>query len=113
VWAERPLAAFVNEHDVVVSNAWNLWITRVGHTLRVILGLSSKTGAATVVGKARPVHRSSWNRWRADDRRGGGASLIDEIVREGARHRVQVTRGPGSRAAGLVMASKLLEAARC
>ena len=58
-------------------------------------------------------------------------SLIDEIVREGARrmlhlrttnpiestfatvgHRTKVTKGPGSRAAGLAMAFKLIEAAQ-
>lgn len=48
-----------------------------------------------------------------------GASLIDEIVREGARrmlaavrHRTKVTKGPGSKAAGLAMAFKLIEAAQ-
>ena len=51
---------------------------------------------------------------------GRPGSLIDEIVREGARrmlaatvrHRTKVTKGPGSRAAGLAMAFKLIESAQ-
>jgi transposase-like protein len=50
----------------------------------VILRLSSKTGAATLVGKARPVLTVVPGTDGTDDPR-GGASLIDEIVREGAR----------------------------
>jgi transposase-like protein len=56
----------------------------VGRTLPVILRLSSKTGAATLVGKARPVLTVVPGTDGPDDAR-GGASLIDEIVREGAR----------------------------
>jgi hypothetical protein len=50
----------------------------------VILRLSSKTGAATLVGKARPVLTVVPGTDGTDDPH-GGASLIDEIVREGAR----------------------------
>jgi putative transposase len=58
-----------------------------GRTLPVILRLSSKTGAATLVGKVRPVLTIVPGAADADDpRRLDGASLlIDEIVREGAR----------------------------
>ena len=58
-----------------------------GRTLPVILRLSSKTGAATLVGKVRPVLTVVPGAADADDarRRNGGSSLIDEIVREGAR----------------------------
>jgi hypothetical protein len=57
-----------------------------GRTLPVILRLSSKTGAATLVGRVRPVLTVVPGVADADDlRRGGSSSLIDEIVREGAR----------------------------
>jgi hypothetical protein len=38
----------------------------------------------------------------------GSSSLIDEIV----RNRSKITKGPGSRAAGIAMAYKLIEAAQ-
>jgi hypothetical protein len=58
-----------------------------GRTLPVILRLSSKTGAATLVGKVRPVLTIVPGAVDADDLRRleGASSLIDEIVREGAR----------------------------
>jgi transposase-like protein len=58
----------------------------VGRTLPVILRLSSKTGAATLVGKVRPVLTVVPGAADADHpRRADGPSLIDELVREGAR----------------------------
>ena len=52
----------------------------------MILRLSSKTGAGTLVGKVRPVLTVVPGAADADDpRRPDGAVLIDEIVREGAR----------------------------
>ena len=58
-----------------------------GRTLPMILRLSSKTGAPTPVGRVRPVLTVVPGAADADDpgRRGGSSSLIDEIVREGAR----------------------------
>ena len=58
-----------------------------GRTLPVILRLSSKTGAATLVGKVRPVLTVVPGTDDAEDPRGseGPASLIDTIVRDGAR----------------------------
>ena len=52
----------------------------------MILVCSSKIGAPTPVGKVRPVLTVVPGAADADDpRRDGGGSLIDEIVREGAR----------------------------
>lgn len=60
-----------------------------GRTLPVILRPSSKIGAPTPVGKVRPVLTVVPGAADADDPRpnggSGGASLIDELVREGAR----------------------------
>jgi hypothetical protein len=56
-----------------------------GRTLPVILRLSSKTGAATLVGRVRPVLTVVAGAADADDADGGGCSLIGELVREGAR----------------------------
>src|SRR4051794_10929010 len=56
-----------------------------GRTLPVILRLSSKTGAGTLVGRVRPVLTVVPGVADADDPRRGGSSLIDEIVRDGAR----------------------------
>ncbi len=56
-----------------------------GRTLPVILRLSSKTGAGTLVGRVRPVLTVVPGVSDADDAHGGGSSLIDELVREGAR----------------------------
>src|SRR5215203_6133977 len=58
----------------------------VGRTLPIILVCSSKIGAPTPVGKVRPVLTVVPGASDADDpRRDGGTSLIDELVREGAR----------------------------
>ena len=57
----------------------------MGRTLPVILRLSSKTGAATLVGRVRPVLTVVPGTADADDPRRDGAALIDELVREGAR----------------------------
>ena len=63
-----------------------MWMTLEGSTLRVILVCSSKIGAPTPVGKVRPVLTVVPRAADADDtRREGGASLIDDLVREGAR----------------------------
>ena len=51
----------------------------------MILRLSSKTGAGTLVGRVRPVLTVVPGAADADDPRDGGSSLIDELVREGAR----------------------------
>ena len=53
----------------------------------MILVCSSKIGAPTPVGKVRPVLTVVPGASDADDprRRSGAASLIDELVREGAR----------------------------
>src|SRR6188472_3837738 len=57
-----------------------------GRTLPVILRRSSKIGAPTPVGRVRPVLTVVPGAVDADDaRRDGGPSLIDELVREGAR----------------------------
>jgi hypothetical protein len=57
-----------------------------GHTLAVILRLSIKTGAATLLGKVRPVLTVVPGAADAvTPHRDGGSSLIDEIVRESAR----------------------------
>ncbi len=61
-----------------------------GRTLPVILRLSSKTGGPTLVGRVRPVLTVVPGSGGADDSCGdgsgsSGASLIDELVREGAR----------------------------
>jgi hypothetical protein len=60
-------------------------LTWRGRTLPVILRLSSKTGAGTPVGRVRPVLTVVPGAADADDSHGGGSSLIDELVREGAR----------------------------
>src|SRR4249920_673939 len=61
-------------------------MTEEGRTLPIILRPSSKIGAPTPVGKVRPVLTVVPGAADADDpRRPDGASLIDEIVREGAR----------------------------
>ena len=44
------------------------------------------TGAGTPVGKVQPdAHRSPWRGSGHESGKGGSSSLIDEIVREGAR----------------------------
>src|SRR5919108_5320310 len=65
-------------------------MSRRGRTLPITCKPSSKIGAPTPVGKVRPVLTVVPGGADADDPRrvGGGAgsaSLIDEIVREGAR----------------------------
>ena len=59
----------------------------MGRTLPVILRLSNKTGAATLVGRVRPVLTVVPGTGDAEDPRGpeGQVSLIDTIVRDGAR----------------------------
>src|SRR5215218_6460302 len=57
-----------------------------GRTLPITCKPSSKVGAPTPVGKVRPVLTVVPGAADADDpRRDGGTSLIDELVREGAR----------------------------
>src|SRR3954468_7587155 len=59
-----------------------------GRTLPVILRLSSKIGAGTPVGRVRPVLTvvpGADHGAEDPDRAGGGRSVIDELVREGAR----------------------------
>ncbi len=65
-------------------------MSRRGRTLPITCKPSSKIGAPTPVGKVRPVLTVVPGAADADDARGAGgsagsASLIDEIVREGAR----------------------------
>src|SRR5918992_1261880 len=62
-------------------------MSRRGRTLPITCKPSSKIGAPTPVGKVRPVLTVVPGGAGADDPRGAGgsASLIDEIVREGAR----------------------------
>jgi transposase-like protein len=62
-------------------------MSRRGRTLPITCKPSSKIGAPTPVGKVRPVLTVVPGGADADDPRGAGgsASLIDEIVREGAR----------------------------
>src|SRR5689334_23121649 len=61
-------------------------MTEEGRTLPIILRPSSKAGAATPVGRVRPVLTVVPGAADADDpRRPEGVGLIDEIVREGAR----------------------------
>src|SRR6478735_7053925 len=61
-------------------------MTEEGRTLPITCKPSSKIGAPTPVGKVRPVLTVVPGAADADDpRRPDGASLIDEIVREGAR----------------------------
>jgi transposase-like protein len=61
-------------------------MTEEGRTLPITCKPSSKIGAPTPVGKVRPVPTVVPGAAAADDpRRPDGASLIDEIVREGAR----------------------------
>ena len=63
-----------------------MWMTLEGSYLRVILLCSSTIGAPTPVGKVRPVLTVVPGAADADDpRRRDGSSLIDEIVRDGAR----------------------------
>jgi putative transposase len=56
-----------------------------GRTLPITCKPSSKIGAPTPVGKVRPVLTVVPGVADADDPRGVGSSLIDEIVRDGAR----------------------------
>src|SRR5215207_3436831 len=61
-------------------------MTEEGRTLPITCKPSSKIGAPTPVGKVRPVLTVVPGASDADDpRRDGGTSLIDELVREGAR----------------------------
>src|SRR3977135_134063 len=61
-------------------------MTEEGRTLPITCKPSSKTGAPTLVGKVRPVLTVVPGAADPDDpRRPDGASLIDELVREGAR----------------------------
>ena len=58
---------------------------RRGRTLPITRKPSSKIGAPSPVGKVRPVLTVVPGAANADDPHGGGTSLIDELVREGAR----------------------------
>jgi transposase-like protein len=63
-------------------------MTRRGRTLPIILKASSKTGAPTPVGKVRPVLTVVCEESEVGDHAAGlsgSESLIDELVREGAR----------------------------
>jgi hypothetical protein len=62
-----------------------MWMTLEGRTLRVILMCSSKIGAPTPVGKVRPVLTVVPGvADPVDPGRDDSASLIDNLVREGA-----------------------------
>ncbi|MEN3271000.1 MAG: hypothetical protein V7646_7894 [Pseudonocardia sp.] len=60
-------------------------MTERGRTLPITCKPSSKIGAPTPVGKVRPLLTVVPGAADADDPRGAGSSLIDEIVRDGAR----------------------------
>ena len=82
----RRFLKYSNRNDTPGSQCLRPVDDLEGRTLPVICRPSSKIGAPTPVGKVRPVFTVVPGADDADDaRRPAASSLIDEIVREGAR----------------------------